>query len=248
MSTPRIVVAGTHSGVGKTTVATGIMAAFRRRGLRVQGFKVGPDFIDPTFHHAATGRPSHNLDGWMLSREANLDVFAGAIDDADVAIIEGVMGLFDGKSAPSLSGTTAEMAIWLDAAVVLVLDAAAMAGSAAAIVHGFDTLVPEVRLSAAAADRIRRIVSNLEAGWLLTSAEITLAGDLRNYFTHFDPEVETRLPPKDQRYLRAYNISIKLQVLCELILLSAVGFSAAELKQRMEKSRRLDNLLADETR
>jgi cobyrinic acid a,c-diamide synthase len=154
MSTPRIVVAGTHSGVGKTTVATGIMAAFRRRGLRVQGFKVGPDFIDPTFHHAATGRPSHNLDGWMLSREANLDVFARAIDDADVAVIEGVMGLFDGKSTPSLSGTTAEMAIWLDAAVILVLDAAAMAGSAAAIVHGFDTLVPEFRLSAVVCNKV----------------------------------------------------------------------------------------------
>ena len=154
MSTPRIVVAGTHSGVGKTTVATGIMAAFRRRGLRVQGFKVGPDFIDPTFHHVATGRPSRNLDGWMLSREANLDVFARAIDDADVAVIEGVMGLFDGKSAPSLAGTTAEMAIWLDATVVLVLDGAAMAGSAAAIVHGFDTLVSELRLSAVVCNKV----------------------------------------------------------------------------------------------
>jgi cobyrinic acid a,c-diamide synthase len=154
MSTPRILVAGTHSGVGKTTVATGIMAALRRRGLRVQGFKVGPDFIDPTFHHLATGRPSRNLDGWMLSRETNLQIFERAIHDADVAVIEGVMGLFDGKSTPSLVATTAEMAIWLDAAVVLVLDAAGMAGSAAAIVHGFDTLVPELRLSAVICNKV----------------------------------------------------------------------------------------------
>src|ERR1700691_4169538 len=154
MNVRLIVVAGTHSGVGKTTVATGLMAAFRRRGLRVQGFKIGPDFIDPTFHEAATGRPGHNLDGWMLTRETNLEIFAQATADADIAVIEGVMGLFDGKSSPSLSGTSAEMAIWLDAAVVLVLDAAAMAGSAAAIVHGFDTLVPEFRLSAVVCNKV----------------------------------------------------------------------------------------------
>ncbi len=154
MNLPRIVVAGTHSGVGKTTVATGIMAALTRRGLRVQGFKIGPDFIDPTFHHAATNRISRNLDGWMLSREVNLEIFAGAIQDADVAVIEGVMGLFDGKDGVSLAGTTAEMAMWLDAAVLLVIDASAMAGSAAAVVHGFDTLVPELPLSAVAPNRI----------------------------------------------------------------------------------------------
>ena len=157
MSTPRIVIAGTHSGAGKTTLATGIMAALRKRGLRVQGFKVGPDFIDPTFHLAATGRPGRNLDGWMLSQETNLDIFARAMEEnggADIAVIEGVMGLFDGKSSPSLSGTTAEMAIWLDATIVLVLDAAAMAGSAAAIVHGFDTLIPELRLSAVVCNKV----------------------------------------------------------------------------------------------
>ena len=154
MSVPRVLVAGTHSGVGKTTVATGIMAACHRRGLRVQGFKVGPDFIDPTFHQAATGRSSHNLDGWMLSRETNMKIFERETQDADVAVIEGVMGLFDGKSSPSLCGTSAEIAIWLDAAVVLVLDAAAMAGSAAAIVHGFDTLVPELRLSGVVCNKV----------------------------------------------------------------------------------------------
>jgi len=149
-----IVVAGTHSGAGKTTVATGIMAALHLRGLRVQGFKVGPDFIDPGFHHAATGRPGRNLDGWMLSREVNLEIFTRAIQDADVAVIEGVMGLFDGKSSSSLAGTTAEIALWLNAPPVLVLDASAMAGSAAAIVHGFDTLLPELRLSAVVCNRV----------------------------------------------------------------------------------------------
>lgn len=153
MTMPRIVIAGTHSGVGKTTVATGIMAALRRRGLTVQGFKVGPDFIDPTFHRAATGRPSRNLDGWMLSRVSNLDIFARATEGADVAVIEGVMGLFDAKDE-SLVGSTAEMAMWLDAAVVLVLDASATAGSAAAVVHGFDTFVPELHLSAVLPNQI----------------------------------------------------------------------------------------------
>jgi len=150
----RIMIAGTNSGVGKSTVATGIMAALRKRGLRVQGFKVGPDFIDPGFHQAATGRPSRNLDGWMLSRETNMDIFTRATADADVAVLEGVMGLFDGKSSLALSGTTAEIAIWLDTTNVLVLNGSAMAGSAAAIVHGFDTLVPEFRLSAVICNKV----------------------------------------------------------------------------------------------
>lgn len=154
MTGGRIMIAGTNSGVGKTTVATGIMAALRKRGLRVQGFKVGPDFIDPGFHEAATGRPSRNVDGWMLSRDMNLNIFARAMADADVAVVEGVMGVFDGKDFQSLSGTTAEMASWLDTTNVLVLNGAAMAGSAAAIVHGFDTLVPEFHLSAVICNKV----------------------------------------------------------------------------------------------
>ena len=148
------VVAGTHSGVGKTTIATGIMAALRARGLVVQGCKVGPDFIDPTFHTAATGRPGRNLDGWMLPRATNLEIVARAARGADAVVVEGVMGLYDGKSGDSLEGTTAEMALWLGAPVVLVLDASAMAGSAAAVIHGFDTLLPELRIAAVIANRV----------------------------------------------------------------------------------------------
>ena len=151
---PRIVVGGTHSGVGKTTVATALMAAFTRRGLRVQAFKIGPDFIDPGFHRAATGRPSHNLDGWMLSRAANEEIYARAVGDAGLVIVEGVMGLFDGESGTSEAGSSAEMAKWLDAPVLLVVDAAAMARSGAAMVHGYATFDPKLDLCGVIFNRV----------------------------------------------------------------------------------------------
>jgi len=151
---PRIVISGSHSGVGKTTVATALMAAFTRRGFRIQPFKVGPDFIDPGFHQAACGRVSRNLDGWMLSRLTNLEVFARAAADADLAIVEGVMGLFDGRSGSSEEGSTAEMAKWLRAPALLVADAGAMARSAAALVRGFETFDPKLDLAGILFNRI----------------------------------------------------------------------------------------------
>ncbi|HZS45120.1 MAG TPA: cobyrinate a,c-diamide synthase [Blastocatellia bacterium] len=148
------VIAGTHSGVGKTTIATALMTAYRRRGMTVQSFKVGPDFIDPGFHAIATDRPSRNLDGWMLDKATNIRVFNRAVSDADIAIIEGVMGLFDGASATDESGSTAEMAKWLGLPVVLVIDAAAQARSAAALVHGFESFDPDLKIAAVIANNI----------------------------------------------------------------------------------------------
>jgi cobyrinic acid a,c-diamide synthase len=154
MAIPRIVIAGTHSGAGKTTIATALMAALSRRGLTVQPFKVGPDFIDPGFHAAACGRASRNLDGWMLTRDTNLALFERASANADIAVIEGVMGLFDGRDACSEAGSTAEMAKWLDAPVMLIVDASAMARSAAAIVHGFEDFDAGLNLKSVIFNRV----------------------------------------------------------------------------------------------
>lgn len=133
-----IVIAGTHSGAGKTTITLGLMAALAARGYTVAPFKVGPDFIDPGYHSRITGRPSRNLDGWMLSQRSNLEVFAAHTAGADIAVVEGVMGLFDGYDGRSEAGSTAQMAKWLGLPVVLVVGARAMARSAAALVKGFE--------------------------------------------------------------------------------------------------------------
>jgi cobyrinic acid a,c-diamide synthase len=133
----RLVVAGTSSGVGKTTVATGLMAAFRAQGLVVASAKVGPDFIDPGYHALATGRPGRNLDAWMCGAEAIAPLAQRAAAGADLLVVEGVMGLFDGSADDGDLGSTAQVARLLGAPVVLVVDTRAMAASVAALVHGF---------------------------------------------------------------------------------------------------------------
>lgn len=137
-------VAGTGSGVGKTTIALALMAALRECGKTVQPFKCGPDFLDTGHHTAICGRASRNLDAWMLPVEANREVFESTCADADVAIVEGMMGLFDGKAGETEEGSTAEIAKLLDLPVVLVLDASKSARSIAAVVKGFESFDTEL--------------------------------------------------------------------------------------------------------
>ena len=153
-SLPRLVIAGAASGVGKTTIATGLIAALRRRGLAMQPFKAGPDYIDPSYHTLAAGVPSRNLDGWLLPHDRVRACFAHAMRDADLAIIEGMMGLYDGLDYRTETGSTAEIAKLLDAPVVVVLDASAQARSAAATALGFLRFDPTLRIAGYITNRV----------------------------------------------------------------------------------------------
>jgi cobyrinic acid a,c-diamide synthase len=140
-------VAGTASGVGKTTVALTLMAMCRERGLRVQPFKCGPDFLDTGHHSAICGQPSRNLDIWMLDDAANRDLFLNSARDADVAIVEGMMGLYDGVTGGGEDGSAAQIAKLLSLPVVLVVDAGKSARSIAAVVKGFESFDPDLRFA-----------------------------------------------------------------------------------------------------
>ncbi len=180
-------VAGTASGVGKTTCSLALMAAFRRRGLAVQPFKCGPDFIDTGHHTTICGRSSRNLDTWMLSRQTNLELFSEACAGADVAVVEGMMGLFDGAGGETDESSSAEIAKLLDIPVVLVLDASKSSRSIAAVVKGFETFDAGVRfggilLNGVAGDQHFRLLepaiasnSNVPIlGWLPRDLDLTM--------------------------------------------------------------------------
>lgn len=149
-----MLVSGTASGVGKTTVALAIMAGLRRRGLAVQPFKCGPDFLDTGHHTRICGRTARNLDTWMLSVEANRSVLRNAGRGADVVVAEGMMGLFDGKSGSTEIGSSAEIAKLLRLPVVLVVDAAKSARSVAAVVLGFEMFDGELQLAGVILNRV----------------------------------------------------------------------------------------------
>lgn len=163
---PRIVIAGTHSGTGKTSLSLALVAALRCRGLNVQTFKVGPDFLDPTYHAITSDRPCYNLDGWMTGEDYVRDLFARASANADVSIIEGVMGLFDGADAATSEGSTAEIARWLDAPVLLVVNAHGVARSVAAMVKGFASFEHGLNVAGVVANQCG---SERHAAWLADS-------------------------------------------------------------------------------
>lgn len=146
-SVPRLVIAAPASGSGKTTIATGLMRAFADAGLAVSPHKVGPDYIDPGYHALATGRPGRNLDAYLCGPEQIAPLFLHGAAGCDLAIVEGVMGLFDGASGQGELASTAHIAKLLRAPVVLVVDASAQSRSVAALVHGFASWDPEVRVA-----------------------------------------------------------------------------------------------------
>jgi cobyrinic acid a,c-diamide synthase len=154
MNIPRVMIAGTHSGAGKTSVSLAVTRALKQNGYRVRAYKVGPDYIDPSYHAAATERPSHNLDDWMMGGEAVKWLFKETAQDCDIAVIEGVMGLFDGFNTTDDAGSTARIAKLLRCPVILVVDTSGMARSVAAVVKGYQTLDEEIKIAGVILNRV----------------------------------------------------------------------------------------------
>lgn len=184
---PRILIAGTHSGVGKTTVSLGLTLALSRAGFRIQPFKVGPDYIDPGYLGRAAGRPCRNLDTWLMPKAHLPALLARASTGANAALIEGVMGLYDGRGAIGEEGSTAEIAKQLECPVLLVLDVSAVSRSAAAMVKGFQQMDRAVRIAGCVVNRVgsaghyRLVKEGIErltgvpvVGWLAQDARLKM--------------------------------------------------------------------------
>jgi cobyrinic acid a,c-diamide synthase len=230
---PRLVIAGTSSGAGKTTVAAGLLAALARRGLDPTGFKVGPDFIDPSYHALASGRPGRNLDAFLSGPERIAPLFRHGSAGAGVAIVEGVMGLYDGASGRGELASTAHVAKLLRAPVVLVVDAAAMARSVAAIVHGYATFDPEVDVAGVI---LNRVGSPWHAELLRESLEplgIPVLGALHRDDAIATPERHLGLVPVAEREPRARaalaTLGEAVRAGCDLEAVLALARRAPEL-------------------
>ena len=222
---PRLVVAGTHSGTGKTTVATGLMAALRAAGTTVAAAKIGPDFIDPGYHEVATGRPGRNLDVHCCGAAAVAALAARAARGADVLVVEGVMGLFDGIGSTSES-STAHVAALLDAPVLLVVDGSSLGGSVAALVHGYDDTLARTAGRHVAGVVLNRVGSDTHEAILreaLERAGATVLGALRR-----DPALTWRdrhlglVPVVEQRDAVAASVRHLASVVARSVDLAAV--------------------------
>ncbi|WP_406128232.1 cobyrinate a,c-diamide synthase [Streptomyces sp. NBC_00989] len=232
-SVPRLVVAAPSSGSGKTTVATGLMAAFASRGLAVSPHKVGPDYIDPGYHALATGRVGRNLDAYLCGPELVGPLFAHGARGCDLAVVEGVMGMYDGAAGEGELASTAHVAKLLRAPVVLVVDASSQSRSVAALVHGFASWDPEVRvggviLNKVASDRHEALLREA-----LDAAGVPVLGVLRRAPQVDTPSRHLGLVPVAERQSAAVDavaaMGAQVDAGCDLEGLLALARSAGAL-------------------
>ncbi|EGX57991.1 cobyrinic acid a,c-diamide synthase [Streptomyces zinciresistens K42] len=232
-SVPRLVVAAPSSGSGKTTVATGLMAAFAARGLAVSPHKVGPDYIDPGYHALATGRTGRNLDAYLCGPELIGPLFLNGARGCDIAVVEGVMGLYDGAAGEGELASTAQVARLLGAPVVLVVDASSQSRSVAALVHGFASWDPRVRvggviLNKVASDRHEELLREA-----LESAGVPVLGALRRVARVDTPSRHLGLVPVAERRADAVDavaaMAEQVRSGCDLAALEALARSAGSL-------------------
>nr|WP_256333399.1 cobyrinate a,c-diamide synthase [Streptomyces sp. cf386] len=230
---PRLVIAAPASGSGKTTVATGLMAAFAARGLAVSGHKVGPDYIDPGYHALATGRVGRNLDAYLCGPELVGPLFLHGARGCDIAVVEGVMGLYDGVAGQGELASTAHVAKLLRAPVVLVVDASSQSRSVAAVVHGFVSWDPEVRvggviLNKVASDRHEELLREA-----LESTGVPVLGVLRRVARVDTPSRHLGLVPVAERRGEAVDavaaMAAQVGAGCDLEALASLARSAGAL-------------------
>ena len=226
---PRLVIAAPSSGAGKTTVASGLMAALSARGLQVSPHKVGPDYIDPGYHALATGRPGRNLDPVLVGETLIPQLFLHGAAGTDLAVVEGVMGMYDGRGSSSV-GSTAHVAGLLDAPVVLVVDASSMSRSVAALVHGFASYDPSVRLAGVI---LNRVGSDRHEQLLREALDLPVLGVLRRCDDVAVPSRHLGLVPAVERTPAAVETVRRLAALAtgglDLDALLAVARSAPPL-------------------
>jgi cobyrinic acid a,c-diamide synthase len=201
--TARLVVAAPASGHGKTTVATGLLAALAARGLAVSGHKVGPDYIDPGYHALASGRPGRNLDPFMVGSDRIPALFAHGAAGAEVAVVEGVMGLYDGVTGQGELGSTAQVAQLLRAPVLLVVDGSAQGRSVAALVHGFRSWQPSVWLGGVVLNRVGSDRHEAILREALDDLGVPVLGVLRRHDAVATPSRHLGLVPAAERTAEA---------------------------------------------